>query len=116
MANSLVLELQQMASDPAVPVSSLLLKAKMVAVKLGLREMVTQLDREINGYSKGGDVEVKIAELPQYRWTHGSLKVHNPYNGLCPIMIQNAETERLLSRTFIGNSIHELEDSIKDIV
>ena len=52
---SLVLELQQMASDPAVPVSSLLLKAKMVAVKLGRRELVAQLDHEISGYS--GELE-----------------------------------------------------------
>jgi len=72
-----------MASDPTVPVSALLLKAKMVAVKLGLRDMVSQLDRESGGYSG----EIKTAELPQYRWRHGSLKFHNPHHGLCPIVI-----------------------------
>lgn len=107
---SLVLELQQMASDPSVLVSSLLLKAKMVAVKLGLTEIVARLDHELTGYAG----EMKTADLPQYRWTHGTLKVHNPYNGLCPIVIENGEMEQALTKAFIPNSVLELENSIKN--
>ncbi len=101
-----------MASDTAVPVSMLLLKAKMVAVKLGLREMVALFDREIAGYNNS--TNLTQADYPEYRWTHGTLKFENPYRGLCPITFKHGKTERALTRAFVVNSIREIEDSIGD--
>ena len=71
---SLVLELQQLASESSTPPVDLLLKATMVASKLGLQETVEWLAHESRGYPDS-------AELPEYRCIRGRLMYRNFANG-----------------------------------
>ena len=50
MANSPVLELQALACDPDSDILSVLMKAKMIAVKLGLSDLTEWIQLELNGY------------------------------------------------------------------
>ncbi|MDZ4089019.1 MAG: hypothetical protein U1E69_19680 [Tabrizicola sp.] len=90
--SSLILEIQQLAISSEVDVATLLRKAKAAAVKLGQDDAVVWIDRELDGYDCSYD------ELPSYRKTHGVLKVKNPYHGLIPVHVQDAETEHLITR------------------
>ncbi|MBA3710625.1 MAG: hypothetical protein H0W83_17610, partial [Planctomycetes bacterium] len=110
MTSSLVLELQHLASDEKTPVSALLLKAKMVAVKLGRDDIQEMLDLEMKGY-QGSRPK---GELPKYRIVQGSLVVHNPYNGLLPVTFHSADYEEAMTRTFVSNSITEIEQTLSD--
>ena len=50
--NSLVLEIQRLATDRGNDISDLLRKCLMVAAKLKLNEFRTWVDSELNGYTK----------------------------------------------------------------
>jgi hypothetical protein len=105
--NSLIIELQQNALDPAVEITSLLRKALMAARKLGVSEFETWISSELNGYESG-------VAFPEYRKVRGTLKVHNPYNGWCPLMMGDAELAENLSKRSVGQPISELESLFTD--
>lgn len=75
---SIVLQLQNLATDKANDVSDLLRKALLVATKLGLSDFKQWIEFELNGYHNGGDV-------PAYRKARAQLKLKNPHHGLVPI-------------------------------
>jgi len=60
MINSPVLELQALARNRESDIIEVLLTAKMIAVKLGLKDLSEWMEYEIDGYP--GDVD-----LPEYR-------------------------------------------------
>ncbi|HCD7245343.1 TPA: abortive phage resistance protein, partial [Klebsiella michiganensis] len=60
MNNSPVLKLQEMASSNSTDIEDLLSRAKMISVKLGLKDISDWIEYELNSYSD-------IAYLPAYR-------------------------------------------------
>lgn len=99
---SLVLELQRDALDSSVSTADLLRKALVTARKLKTVDIVEWLSHELNGYPEGSDV-------PEYRKLRGELKVHNPYHGWQPLIIQNVEVAEALSKRGTSQSVYELE-------
>jgi hypothetical protein len=100
---SLVLELQQEALDPKIGVVDLLRKAYVVAVKLNLGQFKEWIDLESKGYAGSGK------ELPQYRRAHGILRVHNPFHGYQPFIIQQPEIAEQVSQAWLNNPLSEIE-------
>lgn len=96
----LVAQLQRDALDRSVPVSDLLRKAKVVAVKLDLPEFLKWVDQELNGYD---------GEVPEYRTVDGQPKAFNPYRGWIPIVCQDPREQRVISKRAVCSSIAELE-------
>jgi hypothetical protein len=75
MNQSIVLQLQELASDDGVKISEVLRKALMVATKLNLEDFRNWVILELNGYRHHNMV-------PPYRLLFGNLNVKNPYHGL----------------------------------
>lgn len=101
---ALVPELVNMASDPAVTTTQLLRRALVIANRLGVPEIVSWIDSELNGY-KG--------EVPAYRIIHGELKVHNPYHGLIPLRMNSSKQMQWLTEHDDRQSIPELENMLE---
>ncbi|QJW57630.1 hypothetical protein HL670_04549 [Serratia plymuthica] len=74
MLHSPVIELQSLAGDPDADIIAVLMKAKMIAVKLDLTDLVEWIELELNGYPN-------IASVPEYRSGQGQLKAFNPFRG-----------------------------------
>jgi hypothetical protein len=88
MPNSPVLELQALSSDPSVDIVATLMKAKMIAVKLGLPEITEWIELELNGYPTNN-------AIPDYRKGQGQLKAFNPFNGWIPVDLSQIDFELL---------------------
>lgn len=82
-STSLVLELQRLAQDGSTGLSELLRRAKVVAVKLDLREARVWIEQEMNGYATRGAV-------PAYRFVPTELKARNPFHGWQPVVWEGA--------------------------
>ena len=89
---SLVLELQEMATDRRNDVSDLLRRALVVATKLRLEDFKQWITWELHGYDH------TCKEVPEYRLLRATMHVLNPYHGLQPFFMPP-----------------ELEDSLCDI-
>lgn len=76
MAKSIVLELQELASDGDHSINELLRKTLMVATKLEVVEFRQWVLAELNGYT--GDARDK---LPAYRFIRGELNLYHPTLG-----------------------------------
>jgi hypothetical protein len=79
MAQSLIEQIQLGAMDGAAPITDLLRRAKLAAVKLGASEFAAWVDLELTGYADEKTV-------PNYRRVHGNLKFLNAVRGWCPIL------------------------------
>ncbi|MCW5773609.1 MAG: hypothetical protein KIT16_18350, partial [Rhodospirillaceae bacterium] len=91
------------AVDKSVRVSDLLRKAKIAAVKLGLKDSIAWVEHELNGYSGN-------AEIPEYRKVYGSPRGFNPYRGWEPILFTgDPKTQELISSFQVGMPVSELE-------
>lgn len=82
LAQPIIIQLQELASDSSHDIGDLLRKALMVATKLDLDEFRVWILAELNGYA-GTSVE----SLPAYRIIQGDLRVHNPFHGLQPFIV-----------------------------
>lgn len=82
MINSSVLELQALARNRESDIIEVLLTAKMIAVKLGLKDLSEWMEYEIDGYP--GDVD-----LPEYRSGQGIIRYWNPYQGWQNLQFRN---------------------------
>lgn len=103
MPQSLVLELQQEATNPNVRVTDLLRKSLVVAAKLGIDDFGAWAQQELAGYS-GNE------QVPTYRRVRGELRAHNPYHGWIPVIVQDKEIREKLESRDAGQAIAELED------
>jgi AbiTii-like protein len=101
--SSLVLELQREALDDKVSAVSLLRKAYVVAVKLNLGQFKEWIELESKGYAGSGK------ETPQYRHAQGVLRVHNPFHGFQPFIIQDPELAEKVSQAWLNNPLSEIE-------
>lgn len=103
---SLVEQLQAEALDPLVPVSELLRKAKVVAVKLELNEFLEWIESELGGY--------KSNELPEYRQLKGEAKALNPLRGWQPLMMDSVKGQEWISQCPTNQAISEIEELLRD--
>jgi hypothetical protein len=106
--NSIIHQLQAEALDPKIKVSDLLRKAKVVAVKLELKDFLTWIEKELNGYdAKSNDA------LPLYRVVGGETKAWNPYHGWVPVLFSDPKSQNALSERGVVQPIGELDDIIQ---
>ena len=102
---SIVIRLQEIASNEDISIKELLRKALIVASKLNLDDFKDWIENEINGYGKN-------SEIPKYRNVIGEIKAYNPYNDIwIPFIWPNAP-EGVYNRK-INQRISEIEYNLK---
>jgi len=99
---SLIEQLQQEALDANVTLSDVLRKARVVALKLGLREPAEWIEHELSGYLAGSTV-------PDYRTLVGMPQMLHPVLGWRPLAFNDAETNQLLSMALMRQPAAEIE-------
>lgn len=104
MSDSIVLQLQSLASDPNSDIEELLNKALLVSRKLKIKEFREWCELELEGY--GGK------ELPTYRKFKGQLKVVNPFHGYQPFIIP-AELDEIVTAIEVHYSVGEINNLLK---
>ena len=101
---SLVVELREHALDPAIPITDLLRKVKVVAAKLGVNDILEWVTRELAGYPDYDSV------IPDYREIRGVAKGWNPVQGRwLKIQFPNQEFEERVSTQKSLQPISEIE-------
>lgn len=103
---SIIIELQELASDKNNDLTDLLRKSLIVATKLNVEDFKSWIRNELYGY--------KTTEVPSYRKIRADLKLHNPYNGLIPFMIRNHDIENAIKNVELCDSIENLTHLIND--
>ncbi|WP_228257065.1 hypothetical protein [Acinetobacter piscicola] len=96
---SIVLQLQELASDPNSNVEELLNKALLVSRKLKIKKFRVWCELELDGY--------RGQEIPSYRKIKGELKAHNPFRGLIPFIIP-PEFDEIVTNVEIIQPIGEI--------
>jgi hypothetical protein len=99
----IVLELQQDCLNNGIPASTILRKAKVIAVKLGLDDLRNWIDAELGGYT------CKVDDLPDHRKGIGQPKFHNPYHGWCTIMTDSGWFGKLIQTVYLNQPVSEIE-------
>lgn len=102
----LVEQLQADAINQDIPVSTLLRKVKVAAVKLGLDDTLTWVQRELEGYET-------VSDLPDYRRSHGEIQYWNPYHGWQHINFRRPEVVNLVSQVVLFEPIVNYEEILK---
>lgn len=102
---SIVLQLQELATDKANDISDLLRKALLVATKLGLADFKQWIESELNGYRNNVDV-------PHYRKARAQLKLKNPYHGLVPIYFSDQSLADALCDVELRDPIENFQSLI----
>jgi hypothetical protein len=98
----LVEQLQLEALDSNLPVSTLLRKVKLAAVKLRLETVADWVQQELSGYRTA---------VPDYRLIRGQPRAFNPYNGWIPIY-GDPEIVNRLSESPIVQPLPEIENLV----
>lgn len=112
MKDSPVLKLQDMAGSSSTNIEDLLSRAKMISVKLGLKDISEWLQYELNGYPN-------YDLLPDYRiLTETPIRAFNPYVGWIPyhlgnISNQNKEIYNTLTTVNLNNPVSMLVEYSK---
>ncbi|HBS80282.1 MAG: hypothetical protein CMK99_15835 [Pseudomonas sp.] len=106
MAQPIVIQLQELASDSGHDISDLLRKALVVATKLNLTEFREWILAELNGYA--GAVNLR---LPGYRVIHGDLRVQNPFHGLQPFLVPQ-DVHDIVNKVHVTESVASIEQLI----
>jgi hypothetical protein len=106
LPTSLIDELQLDASNLAVPVTSLLRKALMVAAKLELSDVPEWINKELSGYEDANGV-------PEYRIIYGTVKALNPYRGWIPVQFPTTDLQEVVSKKHVTESVAQIEALIK---
>ncbi|EMG9527125.1 hypothetical protein [Enterobacter asburiae] len=112
MNNSPVLKLQDMASLSSTDIEELLSKAKMISVKLDLKDISDWLEYELNGYPS-------FKFLPEYRIIKDvRIRAFNPYAGWIPYQLGNITEDSRdiyehLTTVHINNPVSMLSEYAK---
>ncbi|EME1930068.1 abortive phage resistance protein [Cronobacter dublinensis] len=112
MNNSPVLKLQEMASSSSTDIEELLARAKMISVKLDLKDISEWLEHELNGYPSH-DL------LPDYRVLRNvPIRAFNPYLGWIPYQLSNTQEKHqdiydTLTTVHINNPVSMLIEYAK---
>lgn len=104
MSDSIVLQLQSLASDPNSNIEELLNKSLLVARKLKIKEFRKWCELELEGYEKN--------TLPEYRKFRGQLKVFNPYHGFQTFIIPD-DLDEVVTSISINLSVGEINNLLK---
>lgn len=109
MATSLVHQLQAEAVDDSSSISGLLMKAKLVASKLGLNDITEWIEFELSGYPYR-------TETPDYRRFSCRPQAFNPYVGWIPIDLGGIPEKILYEFTtvYLQESISNVEKHVAD--
>lgn len=99
--SSVVLDLQNEVTKSKCDIVSVLRRAHLIATKLSLVEFNQWVVNELNGYKSQN-------EAPEYRSIIGQLKAFNPYQGWIPVMLADAEVEKMICHLKLINSISEI--------
>ena len=99
--SSVVLDLQNEVTKSKCDIVSVLRRAHLIATKLSLVEFNQWVVNELNGYKSQN-------EAPEYRSIIGQLKAFNPYQGWIPVMLSDAEVEKMICHPKLINSISEI--------
>ncbi|MEK7156849.1 MAG: hypothetical protein AAB790_03505 [Patescibacteria group bacterium] len=91
------------AQDEAVPVSSLLREAKLLATELDQKDFLKWINLELEGYKKDD-------ERPEYRSVRGEMRGWNPFNGWLPVIHKTAEIEKELCTRRTNQSARQIEE------
>lgn len=102
--SGMIYELVNDASDATKPVSQLLRRMKVAAVRLKLDALESWVDHEISGYPQDGQ------SLPAYRVQTGTPMGQHVIHGLQPLRGGTADTRILLSTRPILQSLSSIED------
>jgi hypothetical protein len=103
----IIQQLQIDAANDNTSVSQLLRKAKIAATKLELKDFLTWINKELNGYDPGD-------ELPEYREIPADLRAFNPFRGWQPVRFEDVETQNIVSKRGVSQPISELEKLNED--
>ncbi|GEM_PF-5716902 len=103
MVDALIKEIQ----DKNIPLSMILLKAKIVATKRKDQNFLKWLELELGGYEKGKN------KPPEYRKMRGQAKFWNPMLGWCPILFSSSEVEKQMVNRSTNQSIAEIEQLLE---
>jgi AbiTii-like protein len=107
MMGSLVEELQFAAQDSSVSVLELLRKAKFLAVKLGVSDLLAWVEHEQKGYGQD--------EVPPYRQIVGPVEAFDPVAGWKPVFFEDQEVQRIVSQPHkLGMAVVEIERGLSD--
>lgn len=107
MAQPIVIQLQELASDSDHDIGDLLRKALMVATKLNLATFREWILSELNGYA-GAAGEL----LPDYRLIHGELRVQNPFHGLQPFLVPQ-DIHDVVTQVQITESVASIQQLVE---
>lgn len=103
--DSLVIELQRVASDNSASVTDLLRKALIVATKLKIEDFKEWVQAELKGYGSS-----KLS-VPEYRRIRCNVMVRNPRRGgMIPMVFQSEEQAQHWSQSGVSNPIAECEE------
>lgn len=98
----LVHELQSDAlNEESVPILSLLRKARVVSMKLGVTTIDQWLEHELSGYPTRGSI-------PEYRRIVGRTVCRNPYLGWIPLEVRGAKALKALTERRLHQPMGEL--------
>ncbi|WP_159564187.1 hypothetical protein [Budvicia diplopodorum] len=109
MTKSLAHKLQAEAIDDSTSINSLLMKAKLVAAKLGLEDITEWIEFESEGYPSR-------AQVPPYRKFSCQPQAFNPFVGWIPINFGNMPANLVYEFTtvYIQESISNVEKHVVD--
>lgn len=102
---SIVLEIQGLASESNTEIAEILRKSLIVATKLDLEDFRGWISSELHGY--------KDLNIPEYRKIYADIKLKNPYHGLIPVTFQDKGLAERLRKVYICQPIGEVE-SLRD--
>ncbi len=103
---SLVLELQRMASDDTIEITTLLRKALIVSSKLNLSDFEDWIKSELNGYRND-------SSLPEYRKARAEIRAAHPVQGFIPFVIDLPQIEDELRDFYIQDSVRSIIDVLE---
>ena len=102
--SSIVREIQRDLIEESLSTSAILRKARLTAKKLDLRDFLQWIINESDGYKN-----IRAVDLPSYRRIAVIPKFFNPYNGWCPIFIEDKQIYELCRTGYAHQSIEEIE-------
>lgn len=101
----LVIELQKDCLNSKVSLTELLRKARFIAQKLDIAEMIDFCTNELEGYTK--------SSIPKYRWILVAYKAFNPYRGWIPFELPSTGPLSKLLKRPMQLSIGEMEQFLQ---
>jgi hypothetical protein len=103
---TMIEQIQRDALNADVPVSTLLMKVKLAAAKLGLPKIEGWVDKELKGYNQKD-------ETPEYRLLRGVPGARGPHHNWQPLVVTDAEFAERFSIAHIGTPIPGIESQIR---